>query len=213
MLHASDQREQDLGSKGKVATVSNRVMANATGIDTKKTDRLTFAIGCGIAGIAGAAFTTIGSTGPDSGSRYIVDAFLVVVSGGKGRRGKGSASLGGWAFGTVATSAPATTATSATTFAFDTFSVQWEHRRFAGNNTDKGENVGCYFYGTKGIFHMGWQKGWTFYPSDARQPTITMNMGINGAASTSTAAAAQEYQATGSRISTGMRRTRQTAPR
>jgi len=64
------------------ATVSNRAMANATGIDTKKTDRLTFAIGCGIAGIAGAAFTTIGSTGPTSGSLYIVDAFLVVTFGG-----------------------------------------------------------------------------------------------------------------------------------
>jgi branched-subunit amino acid ABC-type transport system permease component len=45
-------------------------------------DRLTFAIGCGIAGVAGAAFTTIGSTGPDSGSLYIVDAFLVVTFGG-----------------------------------------------------------------------------------------------------------------------------------
>ncbi|MFL6629768.1 MAG: urea ABC transporter permease subunit UrtB [Burkholderiaceae bacterium] len=64
------------------ATVSNRVMANATGIDTKKTDRLTFAIGCGIAGMAGAAFTTIGSTGPTSGQLYIVDSFLVVTFGG-----------------------------------------------------------------------------------------------------------------------------------
>jgi len=64
------------------ATVSNRVMANAIGINTKKTDRLTFAIGCGIAGVAGAAFTTIGSTGPTSGSLYIVDAFLVVTFGG-----------------------------------------------------------------------------------------------------------------------------------
>ncbi|ARU03599.1 urea ABC transporter permease subunit UrtB [Comamonas serinivorans] len=64
------------------ATVSNRVMANAIGINTQKTDRLTFAIGCGIAGIAGAAFTTIGSTGPTSGSLYIVDSFLVVTFGG-----------------------------------------------------------------------------------------------------------------------------------
>jgi urea transport system permease protein len=64
------------------ATVSNRTMANATGINTRKTDRLTFAIGCGIAGVAGAAFTTIGSTGPTSGSLYIVDAFLVVTFGG-----------------------------------------------------------------------------------------------------------------------------------
>ena len=64
------------------ATVSNRMMANAIGIDTRRTDRLTFAIGCGIAGVAGAAFTTIGSTGPTSGSLYIVDAFLVVTFGG-----------------------------------------------------------------------------------------------------------------------------------
>ncbi|GAA5178959.1 urea ABC transporter permease subunit UrtB [Niveibacterium umoris] len=64
------------------ATVANRAMANAIGINTKKTDRLTYAIGCGIAGVAGAAFTTIGSTGPTSGSLYIVDAFLVVTFGG-----------------------------------------------------------------------------------------------------------------------------------
>jgi urea transport system permease protein len=64
------------------ATVANRPMANATGIDTRKTDRLTFAIGCGMAGVAGAAFTAIGSTGPTSGSLYIVDSFLVVTFGG-----------------------------------------------------------------------------------------------------------------------------------
>jgi urea transport system permease protein len=64
------------------ATVANRTMSNAAGINTKKVDRLTFAIGCGIAGVAGAAFTTIGSTGPTSGSLYIVDAFLTVTFGG-----------------------------------------------------------------------------------------------------------------------------------
>jgi urea transport system permease protein len=64
------------------ATVQNRVMSGAVGINTKLVDRFTFSLGCGIAGIAGAAFTTIGSTGPDSGSRYIVDTFLVVVFGG-----------------------------------------------------------------------------------------------------------------------------------
>jgi len=64
------------------ATVQNRAMSGAVGINTKLVDRFTFALGCGIAGVAGAAFTTIGSTGPDSGSRYIVDTFLVVVFGG-----------------------------------------------------------------------------------------------------------------------------------
>jgi urea transport system permease protein len=64
------------------ATVQNRIMSGAVGIDTRRVDRFTFCLGCGIAGVAGAAFTTIGSTGPDSGSRYIVDTFLVVVFGG-----------------------------------------------------------------------------------------------------------------------------------
>jgi len=64
------------------ATMQNRSMASAAGIDTNRIDRLTFAFGCGLAGIAGAAFTTIGSTGPTSGSLYIVDTFLVVVFGG-----------------------------------------------------------------------------------------------------------------------------------
>lgn len=64
------------------ATVQNRVMAGAVGINTKKVDRVTFALGCGIAGIAGAAFTTIASTGPTTGSLYIVDSFMVVVFGG-----------------------------------------------------------------------------------------------------------------------------------
>jgi urea transport system permease protein len=64
------------------ATTQNRVMAGAVGINTNQVDRLTFALGCGIAGIAGAAFTTIGSTGPTSGSLYIVDTFLTVVFGG-----------------------------------------------------------------------------------------------------------------------------------
>lgn len=73
------------------ATVQNRTMAGAVGINTKKVDRMTYALGCGIAGIAGAAFTTIASTGPTSGSLYIVDSFMVVVFGG-------AASL----FGTIA---------------------------------------------------------------------------------------------------------------
>jgi urea transport system permease protein len=73
------------------ATTQNRTMSGAVGINTKKTDRYTFALGCGIAGIAGAAFTTIASTGPTTGSLYIVDTFMVVVFGG-------AASL----FGTIA---------------------------------------------------------------------------------------------------------------
>ncbi|MEL7107437.1 MAG: urea ABC transporter permease subunit UrtB [Pseudomonadota bacterium] len=61
---------------------NNRVMASAVGINTAWTDRLTFGIGCGVAGVAGSAFTMIGSTGPTAGQLYIVDTFLVVVFGG-----------------------------------------------------------------------------------------------------------------------------------
>jgi len=64
------------------AVVANRTMSGAVGIDTRRVDRLTFALGCGIAGIAGSAFTMIGSTGPTAGQLYIVDTFLVVVFGG-----------------------------------------------------------------------------------------------------------------------------------
>lgn len=66
------------------ATTLNRGMAGAVGINTKRTDRMTFALGCGIAGIAGAAFTTVGSVSPTAGQSYIVDTFIVVVFGGAG---------------------------------------------------------------------------------------------------------------------------------
>jgi Branched-chain amino acid ABC-type transport system, permease components len=69
------------GSQSR-AVVQNRAMAGAVGIDTGRMDRLTFALGCGIAGVAGSAFTMIGSTGPTAGQLYIVDTFLVVVFGG-----------------------------------------------------------------------------------------------------------------------------------
>ena len=64
------------------AVVQNREMASAVGINTAIVDRITFSVGCGIAGIAGSAFTMISSTAPDAGQHYIVDTFLVVVFGG-----------------------------------------------------------------------------------------------------------------------------------
>ena len=64
------------------AVMQNRVMAGGVGINTEKVDRYTFGLGCGIAGIAGSAFTMVGSTSPTAGQLYIVDTFLVVVFGG-----------------------------------------------------------------------------------------------------------------------------------
>lgn len=55
------------------------------------------------------------------------------------------------------------------TYQFENFTAVWEHRRFGGNDTEK-SGVGCYFYGSKGIFHMGWRDGWTFYPSGGGTP-------------------------------------------
>lgn len=64
------------------AVTQNRKMSSAVGIDTNRVDALTFALGSGLAGIAGAVFTMIGSTNPGTGQLYIVDSFIVVVFGG-----------------------------------------------------------------------------------------------------------------------------------
>ena len=58
------------------------------------------------------------------------------------------------------------------TYTFDDLTVTWEHRQFAGNPAEKTESVGCFFYGTKGTFHMGWRNGWTFYPVGRGQKEI-----------------------------------------
>jgi predicted dehydrogenase len=54
---------------------------------------------------------------------------------------------------------------------FDSFTAVWEHRRFAGNDAEK-HKIGCYFYGTKGTFHMGWRDGWTFYPANSASKPV-----------------------------------------
>ena len=58
------------------------------------------------------------------------------------------------------------------TWEFESFTLEWEHRMFGGNEAEKGESVGCYFYGTEGTFHMGWQSGWKFYPHNRNRPVI-----------------------------------------
>ncbi|MDR3003520.1 MAG: urea ABC transporter permease subunit UrtB [Acidovorax sp.] len=64
------------------AVMQNRPMASAVGVNTGRVDALTFALGSGLAGIAGSVFTMVGSTNPGTGQLYIVDAFIVVVFGG-----------------------------------------------------------------------------------------------------------------------------------
>ena len=74
----------ELGLKMR-ATMQNRDMASSLGVNTNFVDRYTFAFGSGIAGIAGCAWTLIGGVTPDMGqTNFIVDSFLVVVTGGVG---------------------------------------------------------------------------------------------------------------------------------
>ena len=66
------------------AVTQNRQMSNCLGIPTDSVDSITFGIGSGLAGVAGAAITLLGSVGPNLGAAYIVSCFMVIVLGGVG---------------------------------------------------------------------------------------------------------------------------------
>ncbi|HXD39912.1 MAG TPA: urea ABC transporter permease subunit UrtB [Ramlibacter sp.] len=63
----------------------NRPIASCMGVNTARIDTYAFALGSGIAGLAGCALSQIGNVGPDLGQGYIVDSFMVVVLGGVGQ--------------------------------------------------------------------------------------------------------------------------------
>jgi urea transport system permease protein len=63
----------------------NRRMAACLGVNTARVDTSAFALGAGIAGLAGCALSQVGNVGPDLGQSYIVDSFMVVVLGGVGQ--------------------------------------------------------------------------------------------------------------------------------
>ncbi len=67
------------------AVTQNRGMAACLGVRSRRVDALTFALGAGLAGVAGCALTQIGNVGPELGQNYIVDSFMVVVTGGVGK--------------------------------------------------------------------------------------------------------------------------------
>ncbi len=67
------------------SVTQNRPMASCMGVNTAKVDTMAFALGAGIAGLAGCALSQIGNVGPDLGQNYIVDSFMVVVLGGVGQ--------------------------------------------------------------------------------------------------------------------------------
>ncbi len=66
------------------AVMQNRDMAACMGVRTERVNMLTFGLGSGLAGLAGAFLSQIGNVGPSLGQSYIVDSFMVVVVGGVG---------------------------------------------------------------------------------------------------------------------------------
>ncbi len=66
------------------AVMQNRGMASCMGVRTERVNMLTFGLGSGLAGLAGAFVSQIGNVGPSLGQNYIVDSFMTVVVGGVG---------------------------------------------------------------------------------------------------------------------------------
>ena len=66
------------------AVMQNRDMASCMGVRTERVNMLTFALGSGLAGLAGAFLSQLGNVGPGLGQSYIVDCFMTVVVGGVG---------------------------------------------------------------------------------------------------------------------------------
>ncbi len=67
------------------AVVQNRSMAQCMGINSRKVDNITFAIGSGMAGIAGCSVALLGSIDSTVGQSYIVNSFMAIVLGGVGK--------------------------------------------------------------------------------------------------------------------------------
>jgi len=65
-----------------------------------------------------------------------------------------------------------TPTTQTAVYTFESFVVTWDHTVFNSHKEKKSENVGVYFHGTEGTFHMGWIQGWTFYPNNQNKEVI-----------------------------------------
>ena len=62
----------------------------------------------------------------------------------------------------------------------DDLTMTWEHRQFGNDHSIKHQPIGVHFYGTNGVFHLGWQDGWTFYPVNAKQAPIHEDAKLTG---------------------------------
>lgn len=78
--------------------IQNRDMAEAVGINTRRTFAVAFAFGAALAGLAGALIAPLASVLPQMGVAYLANAFFVVIVGGAGSVGgvlAGSSFIGG----------------------------------------------------------------------------------------------------------------------
>ncbi|GHD62831.1 branched-chain amino acid ABC transporter permease [Thalassobaculum fulvum] len=91
------------------AVIANRAMASCLGIDTRRLDRWTFAVGAGLAGLAGAAMAPLIAVDPQAGLGWLVPAFLAILVGGLGSIAGplvGAAGIGGLDSLTAAVASP-----------------------------------------------------------------------------------------------------------
>ena len=89
LLRVAGAGRHDLGDLFKTnigiqvrAVMQNPQMAASFGINSSRVYGLTFAYGAGLAGISGSMFAGLKTIFPDMGLGYVVEAFLVVVTGG-----------------------------------------------------------------------------------------------------------------------------------
>jgi urea transport system permease protein len=64
------------------AVMQDKEMAASFGVNADRIYMLTFALGAGLAGLAGSLFGVLNIVLPTMGTAYVVQAFLVVVVGG-----------------------------------------------------------------------------------------------------------------------------------
>jgi urea transport system permease protein len=121
------------------AVTQNREMSACLGVATRKVDAYTFAFGSGLAGIAGCAISLLGSVGPSSGLNYIVDAFMVVITGGVGKIF--GAVAGGFAIGQIKTSLEVLTTSSLSTALVFSLVILFLQFRPSGLFPQKGRGV------------------------------------------------------------------------
>jgi len=121
------------------AVTQNREMSACLGVATRKVDAYTFAFGSGLAGIAGCAISLLGSVGPSSGLNYIVDAFMVVITGGVGKIF--GAVAGGFAIGQIKTTLEVLTSSSLSTALVFSLVILFLQFRPSGLFPQKGRGV------------------------------------------------------------------------